>query len=158
MKKYLCIVAVLFCMGCATVKEVPVQTTQTDSVRIEKVVEYRDTTIYVEVPHEVIKEVVPELDTLFMENRVATSTTFLDTTTQTLRGELKTKPTKLPQPVKLPETTEKEEIIREVVIEKPVTVEVEKKFIPQWCWYSLISNVVVLMLLGFRLYIAFMRK
>jgi hypothetical protein len=152
MKKCLYIVAAFLFVGCATVKEVPVNTTKVDSVRIEKVVEYRDTTIYVEVPHEVIKEVVPELDTLFMENRVATSTTFLDTTTRTLRGELKTKPTKLPQPVKLPETTEKEEIVTEIIREVPVTVEVEKKHIPTWCWYSLISNVVVLMLLGFRLY------
>lgn len=158
MKKYLCIVAVLLCVSCATVKEVPINTTQTDSVRIEKVVEYRDTTIYVEVPHEVIKEVVPELDTLFMENRVATSTTFLDTTTRTLKGELKTKPTKLPQPVKLPETTEKEEIIKEVIKEVPVIVEVEKKHIPNWCWYSLIGNIVVVLLIGFRLYVAFMRK
>lgn len=155
MKKYLYIVAVLFCFGCASVKEVPVNTHQIDSVRVERVVEYRDTTIYVEVPHEVIKEVVPELDTLFMENRVATSTTFLDTTTRTLRGELKTKPTKLPQPVKLPETTEKEEIVREVIKEVPVTVEVEKRYIPTWCWYSLIGNIVVVLFIGFRLYLKF---
>ena len=152
MKKYLYIVAAVLCIGCAPIKEVPVNTHQIDSVRVERVVEYRDTTIYVEVPHEVIKEVVPELDTLFMENRVATSTTLLDTTTRTLRGELKSKPVKLPQPVKLPETTEKEEVYIEVVKEVSVTVEVEKRYIPTWCWYSLIGNVVVLMLLGFRLY------
>lgn len=155
MKKYLCIVAVLFCVGCATVKEVPINTTQTDSVRIEKVVEYRDTTIYVDVPREIIREVVPELDTLYMENTVATSRSYLDTTTQTLKGELKTKPTKLPQPVKLPETTEKEEIIKEVIKEVPVRVEVEKKHIPNWCWYSLIGNIVVVLLIGFRLYLKF---
>lgn len=155
MKKYLYIAAVLFCFGCATVKQVPVNTHQIDSVRVEKVVEYRDTTIYVEVPHEVIKEVVPELDTLFMENRVATSTTFLDTTTRTLRGELKTKPTKLPQPIKLPETTEKEEIIKEIIKEVPVTVEVEKRYIPTWCWYSLIGNIAVVLLIGFKLYLKF---
>lgn len=155
MKQLICIVAVLFITSCAPVKQIPVQTTQTDSVRIEKVVEYRDTTIYVEIPHEVIKEIVPEIDTLFMENRVATSTTFLDTTTRTLRGELKSKPIKLPQPVKLPETTEKEEKYIEVIKEIPVTVEVEKKYIPTWCWYSLIANVVVLMLLGLRLYLKF---
>lgn len=155
MKKYLCIVAVLFCMGCATVKEVPVQTTQTDSVRIEKVVEYRDTTIYVDVPREIIREVVPELDTLYMENTVATSRSYLDTDTRTLKGELKTKPTKLPQPVKLPETTEKEEIIKEVIKEVPVTVEIEKRYIPEWCWYSLIGNIVVVLLIGFRLYLKF---
>lgn len=153
--KWIYIGAVFLFIGCASVKEVPVNTTKIDSVRIEKVVEYRDTTIYVEVPHEVIKEVVPELDTLFMENRVATSTTFLDTTTRTLRGELKTKPTKLPQPVKLPETTEKEEIVREVIKEVPVTVEVEKRYIPQWCWYSLIGNIVVVLLIAFRLYLKF---
>ena len=153
--KWIYIAAVLFCMGCVATKEIPINTTKVDSVRIEKVIEYRDTTIYVDVPREVIREVVPELDTLYMENRVATSRSYLDTTTRTLKGELKTKPVKLTQPVKLPETTEKEEIIREVVIEKPVTVEVEKKYIPTWCWYSLIANVAVLMLLGFRLYLKF---
>ena len=147
--------AVLFCVSCAAVKEVPINTTQTDSVRIEKVVEYRDTTIYVDVPREIIREVVPELDTLYMENTVATSRSYLDTTTQTLKGELKTKPTKLPQPVKLPETTEKEEIIKEVIKEVPVRVEVEKKHIPNWCWYSLIGNIVVVLLMGFRLYLKF---
>ena len=155
MKKYLYIVAVLFCFGCATVKQVPINTHQIDSVRVERVVEYRDTTIYVDVPREIVREVVPELDTLYMENTVATSRSYLDTTTRTLKGELKTKPTKLPQPVKLPETTEKEEIIKEIVKEIPVTVEVEKRYIPTWCWYSLIGNIVVVLLIGFRLYLKF---
>lgn len=155
MKKYLYIVAAFLLVGCATVREVPVNTHQIDSVRIEKVVEYRDTTIYVDVPREVIREVVPELDTLFMENTVATSRSYLDTSTRTLKGELKTKPVKLPQPVKLPEVTETEKEYVEVIKEIPVTVEVEKKHIPQWCWYSLIANVVVLMLLGLRLYLKF---
>lgn len=152
MKKYLYIVAAVLCIGCAPVKEIPVQTTQTDSVRIERVVEYRDSIVYVDVPREIVREVVPELDTLFMENTVAESRSYLDTTTRTLKGELKSKPVKLPQPVKLPETTEKEEVYIEVVKEVPVKVEIEKKYIPTWCWYSLIGNVIVLMLLGFRLY------
>lgn len=147
--------AVLFCVGCASTKEIPINTTKVDSVRIERVVEFRDSIVYVDVPREIVREVVPELDTLFMENTVATSRSYLDTATRTLKGELKTKPTKLPQPVKLPETTEKEEIIREVVIEKPVTVEVEKRYIPKWCWYSLIGNIVVVLLIGFRLFLKF---
>lgn len=158
MKKYLYIVAAVLCIGCAPVKEIPVQTTQTDSVRIERVVEYRDSIVYVDVPREIVREVVPELDTLFMENTVAESRSYLDTTTRTLKGELKSKSVKLPQPVKLPETTEKEEIVREVIKEVPVTVEVEKRYIPKWCWYSLIGNIVVVLLIGFRLYVAFMRK
>ena len=142
-------------IGCATVKEVPINTTKVDSVRIEKVVEYRDTTIYVDVPREIVREVVPELDTLYMENTVATSRSYLDTATRTLKGELKSKPTKLPQPIKLPKTTEKEEIIKEVIKEVPARVEVEKKHIPNWCWYSLIGNIVVVLLIGFRLYLKF---
>lgn len=153
--KWIYIGAVFLFIGCATVNEVPVNTTKVDSVRIEKVVEYRDTTIYVDVPREVIREVVPELDTLYMENTVATSRSYLDTATRTLKGELKSKPTKLPQPVKLPETTEKEEIVKEIVKEVPVRVEVEKKHIPNWCWYSLIGNIVVILLIGFRLYLKF---
>lgn len=153
--KWIYIGAVFLLIGCATVKEVPVNTTKVDSVRIEKVIEYRDTTIYVDVPREVIREVVPELDTLYMENTVATSRSYLDTTTRTLKGELKTKPTKLPQPVKLPEVTETEKEYVEVIKEVPVKVEVEKKYIPKWCWYSLIGNIVVVLLIGFRLYIKF---
>lgn len=153
--KWIYIGAVFLFIGCATVKEVPVNTTKVDSVRIEKVIEYRDTTIYVDVPREVIREVVPELDTLYMENTVATSRSYLDTTTRTLKGELKTKPTKLPQPVKLPEVTETEKEYVEVIKEVPVKVEVEKKYIPKWCWYSLIGNIVVVLLIGFRLYLKF---
>lgn len=155
MKKILYIVASFLLVGCATVKEVPVNTHQIDSVRVEKVVEYRDTTIYVDVPREVIREVVPELDTLYMENTVATSRSYLDTSTRTLKGELKTKPVKLPQPVKLPEVTETEKEYVEVIKEIPVTVEVEKKHIPTWCWYSLIGNIVVVLLIGLRLYLKF---
>lgn len=147
--------AVLFCVSCVATKEIPVNTTKVDSVRIERVVEYRDSIVYVDVPREIVREVVPELDTLFMENTVATSRSYLDTATRTLKGELKSKPTKLPQPVKLPETTEKEEIIKEIIKEVPVTVEVEKKYIPEWCWYSLIGNIVVVLFIGFRLYLKF---
>jgi hypothetical protein len=153
--KWIYIAAVLLCVGCATTKEIPVNTTKVDSVRIERVVEYRDTTIYVDVPREVIREVVPELDTLYMENTVATSRSYLDTDTRTLKGELKTKPVKLPQPVKLPEVTETEKEYVEVIKEVPVKVEVEKKYIPKWCWYSLIGNIVVVLLIGFRLYLKF---
>ena len=49
----------------------------------------------------------------------------------------------------------KEEIIKEVIKEVPVTVEVEKRYIPEWCWYSLIGNIVVVLLIGFRLYLKF---
>jgi hypothetical protein len=119
------------------------------------IIQYRDTTIFVEVPVEVIKEVVPQLDTLFMETSLAESTSYLDTTTRTLKGELKNKQEPLEKIVYLPS---KEHIVyRDSIITKevPVEIQVEKKYIPQWCWYSLIANVIVLCYIGFKLYLKF---
>ena len=144
MKKIIAVLLLLFVGSCSTVKYVPI----TDTENIHKVdstiIQYRDTTIFVEVPVEVVKEVVPQLDTLFMETSLAESTSYLDTTTRTLKGELKNKQEPLEKIVYLPS---KEHIVyRDSIITKeiPVEVEVEKEFIPKWCWYSVIFNVIVL--------------
>ena len=144
MKKIIAVLLLLLMVGCSTIKYVPI----TDTENIHKVdstiIQYRDTTIFVEVPVEVVKEVVPQLDTLFMETSLAESTSYLDTTTRTLKGELKNKQEPLEKIVYLPS---KEHIVyRDSIITKeiPVEVEVEKEFIPKWCWYSVIFNVIVL--------------
>ena len=119
------------------------------------IIQYRDTTIFVEVPVEVVKEVVPQLDTLYMETSLSHSTSYLDTTTRTLKGELKNKQEPLEKIVYLPS---KEHIVyRDSIITKevPVEVQIEKKYIPQWCWYSLIANVIVLCFIGFKIYLKF---
>ena len=153
MKKIL--ILLLLLTSCSTIKYVPIS----DSENIHKVdstiIQYRDTTIFVEVPVEVVKEVVPQLDTLFMETSLAESTSYLDTTTRTLKGELKNKQEPLEKIVYLPS---KEHIVyRDSIIMKevPVEVQVEKKYIPQWCWYSLIANVIVLCFIGFKIYLKF---
>ena len=147
--------SLLSLVSCSTVKYVPIS----DSENIHKVdstiIQYRDTTIFVEVPVEVVKEVVPQLDTLFMETSLAESTSYLDTTTRTLKGELKNKQEPIEKIVYLPS---KEHIVyRDSIITKevPVEVQVEKKYIPQWCWYSLITNVIVLCFIGFKIYLKF---
>lgn len=153
MKKIL--ILLLLLTSCSTIKYVPIS----DSENIHKVdstiIQYRDTTIFVEVPVEVVKEVVPQLDTLFMETSLAESTSYLDTTTRTLKGELKNKQEPIEKIVYLPS---KEHIVyRDSIITKevPVEVQVEKKYIPQWCWYSLIANVIVLCFIGFKIYLKF---
>ena len=111
--------------------------------------------IFVEVPVEVIREVVPELDTLRMETSLSTSTSYLDTTTRTLKGELKNKIEPIENIVYLPS---KEHIVyRDSIITKevPVEVQVEKKYIPKWCWYSVIFNVIVLCYIVVKIYFAF---
>lgn len=82
-----------FFSGCGTIKEVPVQT-------VEKIV-YRDSLVYVhdsikvEIPKEVVREVIPEMDTSYLKTSVAESIAYLDTTkrklhhTLTQKGEVK---------------------------------------------------------------------
>ena len=119
------------------------------------IIQYRDTTIFVEVPVEVIREVVPELDTLRMETSLSTSTSYLDTATRTLKGELKNKIEPIEKIVYLPS---KEHIVyRDSIITKevPVEVKIEKKIIPKWCWYSVIFNVIVLCYILVKIYFVF---
>lgn len=149
------VVGVLLTVSCSTVKYVPIS----DSENIHKVdstiIQYRDTTIFIEVPVEVVKEVVPQLDTLYMETSLAKSTSYLDTTTRTLKGELKNKIEPIEKIVYLPS---KEHIVyRDSIITKevPVEVQIEKKHIPQWVWYSVIFNVIVLCYIGFKIYLKF---
>ena len=149
------IVGVMMTVSCSTVKYVPIS----DSENIHKVdstiIQYRDTTIFIEVPVEVVKEVVPQLDTLYMETSLSHSTSYLDTTTRTLKGELKNKIEPIEKIVYLPS---KEHIVyRDSIITKevPVEVQVEKKHIPEWVWYSVIFNVIVLCYIGFKIYLKF---
>jgi hypothetical protein len=149
------VVGVLMTVSCSTVKYVPIS----DSENIHKVdstiIQYRDTTIFVEVPVEVVKEVVPQLDTLYMETSLSHSTSYLDTTTRTLKGELKNKIEPIEKIVYLPS---KEHIVyRDSIITKevPVEVQIEKKHIPEWVWYSVIFNVIVLCYIGFKIYLKF---
>lgn len=72
--------------SCSTIKEVPVE-------YIEKI-EYRDSLVYIrdtvgiEVPYEVVREVLPELDTSYLKTSVAESVAYLDTAKRQIHHEL----------------------------------------------------------------------
>lgn len=96
MSNYLILaVLTIIISSCATVKEIPVQT-------IEKVV-YKDSLVYikdtirVEIPKEVVKEVIPQIDTSYLRTSYAESYAYVDTTERRLhhtlsqRGEVKVK-------------------------------------------------------------------
>jgi len=82
-------VLIAVCSGCSVTKEIPVQT-------VEKI-EYRDSLIYVRdtltipVPYEKIVEVVPEVDTSYLETSIAKSTAYLDTAKRKLHHTLEQK-------------------------------------------------------------------
>lgn len=140
----------LVAVSCGTTKYIPVET-------IERI-EYRDSLIYIKdtitipIEKEVIKEVIPSIDTSYLETSVAKSVAYLDTAkrqlhhTLTQEGEVKT----------IIDTTH---IITYVdrIVEKevPVEVEVEKPYIPTFFWIMTIYAAIITLLIAFRLYLKF---
>lgn len=108
----------IMAVSCGSIKEVPVQ-------YIDRI-EYRDSLVYVhdsiaiEVPVEVVKEVLPALDTSYLKTSVAESIAYLDTTKRQLHHTLEQKGT-----IKtVYDTIIKVEYV-DRLIEKEVPVEVE---------------------------------
>lgn len=104
-----------------------------DSISVERrdSVIYRVDTLRIPVPVETVKEVVPPMDTLKMETSVAEAKVWADTSTKTLKGELKNKKTELAatQVVYKEKTVYRDSLITKEI---PVPVEVEKevKYVP----------------------------
>lgn len=146
-----CCVLCFFAYSCSVVREIPVQT-------IEKVV-YRDSLIYIKdtvevpVPYEVVKEILPKDTTSILRTSVAMSEAKIDKgflhhkleQNGVVKAQIDT--------FYLTKTVEK---IKEV--EVPVEVIKEVKHIPNWCWYSLITNIVVILFIIFKIYLKFRVK
>ena len=121
----------LFLNSCSTVKYVYLPG--------ETKIEYRDTTIYRDsiqyTPIEVVKEIVPEMDTLTMSTSLAEAKAYIDTTNRVLRGEIKNKKGITS------EIHYKDRIVyRDSIVTKPYPVEVEKEVIKyKHYWYDVLS-------------------
>lgn len=138
-RKILCfsLLYVLLC-GCSTIKEVPIQ--QIDRIEYRDSVVFVHDTISVPVPYEVIREVIPDIDTSYLETSVARSVAYLDKDKKQLshsleqKGEIKTKY----DTVIVVEYVDKY-IEREI----PVEVEVEKPYIPKFFWIITIYAAII---------------
>ena len=133
-------VAILAC-SCGTPKYITVK----EKEYIKDTVLIKADTVKVEIPKEVVVNVVPQLDTLKMETSVAESTAYLDTLTQTLKGSIKNKKTELQKEI---QTVEKITFV-ERKVEVPVPYEVVKKKTPRWAWWLLAIDICLLV--GFLL-------
>ncbi len=139
-------IMILALVGCATIKEVPVQT-------IEKI-EYRDSLIYVkdtikiDVPVEKIVYVGPADTTSQISTSLAHSEAKIEqgilTHTLEQKGQIKAQ-------IDTFYITQIKEV--EKMVEVPIEVVKEVKHIPNWCWWSLIANVIVVCFIGFRIYL-----
>lgn len=136
MKNKLIFLVWLLFFSCSTPKYITVKETEV----IKDTVKIKADTVRVEIPKEVVINVVPELDTLKLETSIAESTAYLDTSTNTLKGTLKNKKIELRKEI---QTVEKIKFV-EHKVEVPVEVEVVKTKTPRWAWVMLISNITVL--------------
>lgn len=123
------LIAVIFAACSPRIFHTPVK----DSISVERrdSVIYKVDTLRIPVPVETVKEVVPPMDTLRMETSVAEAKVWADTSTKTLKGELKNKKTELAatQVVYKEKTVYRDSLITKEI---PVPVEVEKevKYVP----------------------------
>lgn len=129
-KPYIYAILLLICTSCATQKVSMNTDVQKDSVSVVVVesIVYRDTTIYVEVPVEVIKEILPDTDTSHLETSIAVSEAWVNA--GKLNHTLSHKPNaSIQQTIPVSEKhTQKDSVvisIKEVVKEVPVEVEKE---------------------------------
>lgn len=120
-------------------------------VPVESQVEVRDSLIYIrdtvrmDIPVEVMKVIMPDVDTSRISTSFAESTAYLDTLERKIHHTLQQKGTlygHIDTLVKVQYITRTKEV--------PVVREVERKVTPNWAWYSLIINILgVLMLVAF---------
>ena len=136
MKKIAIFTLFLLFMGCAATKPatVPIQSST--------IIEYKDTTIYLEkvievpVPVERVVEVVPRFDTLRMETAVAKAECWADTTNRVLRGRMENKQTALKG--KIDTCFVVEYVDRYTEKEVAVEVPVDVPYIPKFAWLCII--------------------
>ena len=132
MKMFLIFFLIIFCVftGCSTTKYIPVQG--------EHTIEYRDSIIYindtitVDIEKEKIVEIIPDIDTSFIETNVATSTAYLDKENKKLVHELENKPTVKAKIDTVFIVENKIEYVNQPIIQE---VKIEVPYIPKWAWF-----------------------
>lgn len=116
--------------------------TKTEYVEIVK-----DTTIYVEIEKEVIKEVIeqPKDTVSVLSTKYATSTAKINN--NTLYHTLTNKNEKIPARIQYRDKIQTDSVI--LTKEIPVEIEIEKPYIPKFMWYvtiyaALISGIIIM--------------
>lgn len=139
----------MICMNsCSTIKEVPIQ-------YIDRV-EYKDTTIYIkdtikiEVPKEVVKEVIPQVDTSYLETSVASSIAYLDTAKRSIYHKIQQKGH---IDILYDTLVTVQYVDRYIEKEVPVIQTVDRYKRDTLFWISVIFNVIILMYIAFKIYL-----
>lgn len=156
MKKLFILLTVIALVSCGICKPtIPIET--------NTVIEYRDSTVYrdsiIYTPVEVIKEIVPLLDTLKISTSLAEAEVYLDTTYRVLRGEIHNKKG-VTEKIKYKDKIVYRDSV--VIQDRPVYVEVEKKikvhpFYEKFLWFFTAIGLIYIILIFKKLYDRFTR-
>lgn len=137
--------AIFMLYGCGQIKYVPIETEEKVIVR-DSIIKVIDT-VTVEVPKEVVKEVIPQIDTSVLETSVAKSVAFLDTTKRKIHHTLEQKGQLKVEIDTCYITQTVEKIIYQ---DRPIEVEVPKR--DNIFWFSIIFNIIILLVAIMRLF------
>lgn len=144
----LLLIILLSMYSCASVKEVPIQT-------IEKVI-YRDSLVYVkdtlhiEVPKEVVKEIIPELDTSHLRTTYAESIAYVDPVKRKLHHTLEQRGK---MEVKFDTIIKVQYIDRIIKQDVPIEVEVIKYKRDALFWVLLGWAIFTMLLAGLKIFV-----
>lgn len=132
--------------GCSTVKYVPIQTEEKVIVK-DSLIYVRDT-ITVEIPKEVIKEIVPADTTSILKTSLAMSEARLE------EGKLHHSLEQSGAVKTVVDTCYVTRIEEKVVYQdRPIEVPKEVKHIPSFFWWSLIFNIITVLFIIFKIYL-----
>ena len=146
MKRLLLFILLLF-VSCSTIKYVPVKETEYVTVTETLV----DTVIKWAPPIEKVdKETKDTTSTVETSLAKSTATVSNGTLHHTIENKKDSIRTKIVYKDKIITKTEYKEV--------PVEVEIEKKVVPGWCWWSLGINILVIIGFAIRLYFRFRLK
>ena len=134
---FICICSCIFFPSCAPIKQIPVETVI--NVKDTTIVHIVDSTVY--IPVEVVKEIVNQYDTLYMETSKAWSKAYIDTNFNILRGEINNKTGTEYKYIYKDKVQYKDSIVyQDVIKEVPVDKIVRKN---PWYFYVLLPFTII---------------
>lgn len=125
--------------SCGTIKPVPVEThyetvtNYIDSLRIKDSIRV--------IPIERYVDIVPIPNVLHLETSLAEATAYYDSTFNALRGEIHNKREIEEHHTQIEHSTAKADTVK-IEKEVPYEVEVIKEVTPRWAWWSLVFNIL----------------
>lgn len=142
------ILGLFLILGCRTQPPTQIQKEEVLWIYKDSIVQ-RDSICY--IPIERYVDIVPIYDTLVLENSIAVSHSWVDTTNHLLRGELKNK-NAIQYKVKYVERVVNNDSLVYKEVPKPYPVEIVKTHIPSWAWICLAFSTLVILFIIWKIY------